>query len=250
VAAMEALARAAPDGQTLCYSAISPLVYAPLLAKPGYDPQRDFQPVMAVMHTPVLLLAHAGFKPDSLAEVIAAARAAPGRVRWASSGLATVGHLVQAQIAAAAGVEITHVPYKGGGQQLNDALSGQFEMLSSNVAAQQLQYLKQGRLKAIAVGAPQRLAVLPEVPTLAELGQPQANLVSTFGIFAPRGTPPARVQWLNRLLNDLLSQPEMRERLAASSNLPGGGSPEDFALQIELERERSRGLMLPLQARP
>jgi len=244
VAAMEALARAAPDAYTLCYSAISPLIAAPLLGKPAYDAQRDFQPVIAVMHTPVLLLAGPQLKAATLAEVLAVARAAPGSVRWASSGLATVGHLVMEQVALAAGVQITHVPYKGGGQQLTDALGGQFEMLSSNVAPQQLDYLRQGRLKAMAVGAPQRLAVLPDVPTLAELGFPDANLVSTFGLFAPRGLPADRLLRLNRLLNELLQQGPLRERLAASSNLAGGGSPQDFAQHIARERER---LLRPLE---
>ncbi|MCX2860524.1 tripartite tricarboxylate transporter substrate binding protein [Paucibacter sp. PLA-PC-4] len=244
VAAMEALARAAPDGHTLCYSAISPLVIAPLLGKLAYDAQRDFAPVMRVMDTPVLLLAHAGFKPDSLAELLALARSHPGRVRWASSGQATIGHLVLEQLKMTARVDITHVPYKGGGQQLNDALSGQFEMLSSNVAPQQLQYVRQGRLKSIAVGAPQRLAALPEVPTLAELGYPTANLVSTFGIFAPQGVPPQRLQRLNELLNEVLAEPELQQRLAASSNLPGGGSARDFERLIE--RERSRAVSMGL----
>jgi len=237
VAAMEALARAAPDGHTLCFSAISPLVLAPLLMKPAYDAARDFQPVMAVMHTPVLLLA--GPASPELPELLARARSTPGSLRWASSGQATVGHRVLEEVARAAGVQITHVPYKGGGQQLNDALGGQFEVLSSNVAPQTLQYLRQGRLRALAVGAPQRLAALPEVPTLAELGFASANLHSTFGLFAPRGLPAPRLQRLNTLLNALLREPALAERLAASSNLPGGGSAEDFAQRIAQERERA-----------
>lgn len=248
VAAMEALARSAPDGYTLCYSAISPLLGGQAGAgsgageaqqpKPAYDALRDFQPVAVVMYTPVLLLASAQLKAQTLPEAIATARSEPGSLRWASSGLGTVGHRVLEQVALAAGVQITHVPYKGGGQQLNDALGGQFEMLSSNVAPQQLEYLRQGRLKALAVGAPQRLPVLPDVPTLAELGYPDANLMSTFGLFAPRGLPPDRLQRLNRLVNELLQQAPLRDRLAASSNLPGRGSPEDFAKQIQRERNR------------
>lgn len=243
VAAMETLARSTPDGQTLCYCAISPLVIAPLLGKPAYDALRDFTPVLSVVDTPVLLLAHPGFKPNNMAELIAHAKAAPGQLRWASSGLATVGHQVLEQIMLASGAQITHVPYKGGGQQLTDALSGQFEVLSSNVAAQQLQYLRQGRLKALAVGAPRRLAVLPEVPTLAELGFPGANLVSTFGIFAPRGLATARLQRLNSAFNQALQQRELRERLAQGGNLPTGGSAAEFARHIELQREQARQLL-------
>lgn len=244
VAAMEALSRAAPDGHTLCYSAISPLVFAPALGRPAYDAARDFQPVVTVMHTPLLLLATPAAGARSLAELLAWARAEPGRVRWASSGLATVGHLAMEQVAAGAGVRITHVPYKGGGQQLTDALGGQFELLSSNVAPQPLQYLRDGRLRALAVGAPARLPVLPEVPTLAELGHAAANLVSTFAIFAPRGLAGERLQRLNHELNAVLAGPALRLRIEASSNFSGGGSPQDLAQWIAHERERLRA---PLQ---
>lgn len=191
------------------------------------------------MDTPVLVLAHPSFKPRDFPAMLAAARAAPGRLRWATSGHATVGHMVLAQVRAAAGVDIIHVPYKGGGQQLTDAIGGQFELLSSNVAAQQLQLVRQGRLKALAIGSPVRLPVLPEVPTLAELGFPDANLVSTFGLFAPRGVPEERLRRLNALVNDALRQPELRARMLEVSNLPTGGSAADFAARIAKERERA-----------
>jgi tripartite-type tricarboxylate transporter receptor subunit TctC len=248
IAAIEALARSAPDGYVLCYSAISPLVTPPLPGRTPRDWLREIQPVIALMHTPVLLLAGPHVKAGTLPELLAAARAAPGSVRWASSGLGTVGHRVLEQVARAAGVQITHVPYKGGGQQLNDALGGQFEMLSSNVAPQQLDYLRQGRLKAMAVGAPQRLPVLPEVPTLAELGFAEANLMSTFGLFAPHGLAADRLQRLNRVFNLLLQQAPMRERLAASSNFAAGGSAADFAQLIERERERLQRQPVPAAA--
>jgi tripartite-type tricarboxylate transporter receptor subunit TctC len=234
--ALEAIGRAAPDGYTLAYCAISPLVFAP--AQPA-GPLRDVVPVVSIMDTPVLVLAHPSFPPASFAALLAAARAAPGRLRWATSGQGTVGHMVLAQIRAAAGVDITHIPYKGGGQQLTDALGGQFELLSSNVAAQQLQYVRQGRLKALAIGSPVRLPVLPEVPTLAELGFPEANLVSTFGLFAPRGVPAERLQLINGVVNEALQLPDFRARILDVSNLPTGGSAADFAARIARERERA-----------
>jgi tripartite-type tricarboxylate transporter receptor subunit TctC len=227
----------------LCYCAISPLVFAPLLGPVRYDAERDFAPVIGVVHTPVLLLAHPGFAPNSLAEVVALARSAPGQVRWASSGQATVGHMVLEQVRLASGADITHVPYKGGGQQLNDALGGQFELLSSNAAEQQLQYVRQGRLKALAVGAPARLAAWPGVPTFAEAGYPQANLMSTFGVFAPRATPAAVVARLNLALQAWLQQPERRERLASVGNLVAGGSPQAFGQQIAQARQASARLL-------
>lgn len=234
--ALEALGRAAPDGYTLAYCAISPLVFAP--ATPS-GPLRDVVPVIGLMDTPVLVLAHPSFAPGSFAAMLAAARASPGRLRWATSGQGTVGHMVLAQIRAAAGVDITHIPYKGGGQQLTDALGGQFELLSSNVAAQQLQYVRQGRLKALAIGSPVRLPVLPDVPTLTELGFPDANLVSTFGLFAPRGVPPERLLLVNSVINDALRQPDIRARMLDVSNLPTGGSAADLAARIAKERERA-----------
>jgi len=229
--ALDSLARAAPDGYTLAYCAVSPLVVAPAALK--------VEPVVSLMDTPVLVLAHPGFKPANFTAMLAAAQAAPGRLRWATSGLGTVGHRVLAQIRAVAGVDIVHIPYKGGGQQLIDALAGQFELLSSNVAAQQLQYVRQGQLRALAVGSPARLPVLPDVPTLAELGFPEANLVSTFGLFAPRGVPAERLKLINTLANEALRQPDIRARILDVSNLPTGGSAADFAARIARERERA-----------
>lgn len=243
--ALEALAHAAPDGHTLAYCAISPLVFAPAASASAPSgrvnefPLRDVVPVVSLMDTPVLVLAHPSFKPANFAAMLAAARAAPGRLRWATSGRATVGHVVLAQIRAGAGVDIIHIPYKGGGQQLTDALGGQFELLSSNVAAQQLQFVRQGQLKALAIGSPVRLPVLPDVPTLAELGFPEANLVSTFGLFAPRGVPQERLRLINSVVNEALRQPEIRARILDVSNLPTGGSAADFAVRIARERERA-----------
>nr|WP_297524007.1 tripartite tricarboxylate transporter substrate binding protein [uncultured Roseateles sp.] len=236
--ALESLARAAPDGHTLAYCAISPLVFAPAGASLSATAP-EVAPVVGIMDTPVLVLAHPSFKPKDFAAMLAAARAAPGRLRWATSGHATVGHMVLAQVRAAARVDIIHVPYKGGGQQLTDAIGGQFELLSSNVASQQLQFVRQGKLKALAIGSPVRLPVLPEVPTLAELGFPDANLVSTFGLFAPRGVPEDRLRLINAVINEALRLPEIRSRILDVSNLPTGGSSADFAARIAKERDRA-----------
>lgn len=242
--ALESLARAAPDGYTLAYCAISPLVATPWAATAEANARsatllHELSPVVALMDTPVLVLAHPARGPIDFGALLAAARAEPGRMRWATSGLATVGHRVLAQVRATAGVDITHIPYKGGGQQLTDALAGQFEVLSSNVAAQQLQYVQRGLLRPLAVGAPTRLPVLPDVPTLAELGFPEANLVSTFGLFAPRGVTPERLRLLNAVVNEALRQPAFRERILAVSNLPTGGTAAEFATRIAREQERA-----------
>jgi tripartite-type tricarboxylate transporter receptor subunit TctC len=242
--AMEALARGAPDGHLLAFSAISPLTLSPLLGPVPYDPLRDIAPVIPVMQTPVLVLGTSALDAADFAATLALARARPGRLRWASSGLGTTGHLVVELVQQAAGLQFTHVPYKGGGQQLTDALGGQFELLSSNVAAAQLAHVRAGRLRALAVGAPARLDVLPDVPTLAELGYARANRVSLFGVFAPGRTPRALVERLNAELAQVLAEPAIRERLLAVDNLPAGGSASAFALRIADEARANRTLLL------
>jgi len=241
---IDMLARSAPDGHTFAFSAISPLTLHPLIERLGQaDRMNAVQAVAGVMHTPVLVAATPAFKGADFEAVLRQAREQPGALRWASSGVATTGHLVLAQVRALAGIDITHVPYQGGGPQLNDALGGQFELLSTNVAAQQLRYIAQGRLRALAVGSPTRLAALPGVPTLAELGFAPANRDSFFGIFAPPGTPRRIVRRLNTEINRVLASAAMRERLQQSHNLPAPGSVEAFEREIELDRQRNAALV-------
>ena len=232
---MEAVAKAAPDGYTVGFSAISPLALNPHLGRTNFDPAKDIAPVASVMYTPVLVVGTPAFEGKSFADLLALARARPGQIRWGTSGQATVGHMVLEQLKAVAGVDITHIPYKGGGQQLNDALSGQFEILSTNVAGTQLQQVKSGKFKALAVGAPGRIEALPDVPTLAELGFASANLVSLFGIFAPGRTPEAVLSRLNAEINKALQLADIRNRLIAAENVPAGGSAAEFARQIAVE---------------
>jgi tripartite-type tricarboxylate transporter receptor subunit TctC len=240
---MDALARAVPDGCTLAFSAISPITLHPLIARVPYDPLRAFAPVASVMRTPVLVVGTPAFAGHGFGDLIALARSQPGAVRWATSGVATIGHMVLAQVRMQSRTDITHIPYQGGGPQLNDALSGQFEVLSTNVAAQQLQYIEGGRFQALAVGAPARVEALPAVPTLAELGFEKANRDSLFGIFAPARTPAAVVQRLNAEINRVLRSDTVRARLRGAYNLPAGGSIEDFAREITIDRRRNRELV-------
>jgi tripartite-type tricarboxylate transporter receptor subunit TctC len=240
---MDALARATPDGATLAFSAISPITLHPLIARVPYDPLRAFAPVASVMRTPVLVVGTPAFAGRGFGELIALARSQPGAVRWATSGVATIGHMVLAQVRMQSRTDITHIPYQGGGPQLNDALSGQFEVLSTNVAAQQLQYIEGGRFQALAVGAPARVEALPMVPTLAELGFEKANRDSLFGIFAPARTPAAAVQRLNAEINRVLRSDTVRARLRGAYNLPAGGSIEDLAREITIDRRRNRELV-------
>jgi tripartite-type tricarboxylate transporter receptor subunit TctC len=238
--AMASLKRAPPDGRTLVFSAVSPLTIASRSGPPDFDPDKDVTPVISVMVTPVLVVGTAALRGDTLAAVIEAARAQPGAVRWATSGIGTTGHRVMERVRESSGVDITHVPYKGGGQQIADALAGEFEVLSSNAGELQFKYVREGRLKALAVGAPARLGMLPGVPTLAEAGFPAANLSSTFGLFAPGRTPPHVVSLLNRAFDEALRDPDIRRRLREAGNVATGGAAADFVRQIAREREASR----------
>lgn len=240
---MAALARATPDGHTLAFSAITPLTLHPLVARVPYDPPADFLPIAGVMRTPVLVAGTPALAGRDFAAVLRGAEARPGALRWASSGVATTGHLVLAQVRRLADVDITHVPYQGGGRQLNDALAGQFEVLSTNVAPLQLQYIAARRLWPLAVGAEARLEALPRVPTLAELGFADANVDSLFGIFAPARTPLDVAQRLNRAIGEVLGGAELRRILRDAYNAPADGSMADFAREIEEDDERNRRLM-------
>lgn len=226
---MDAVAKAAPDGYSFGFSAISPLVLNPHLGKSPFDAANDIAPVASVIASPVLLLGTSALAAKDFKELVAAAKARPGALRWATSGPASLGHIVLEQVKAGTGVDITHIPYKGGGQQINDALGGQFEVLSVNAGPAIMGHLKAGKLKALAVGSPARLEQLPQVPTLAELGLPAANLASVFGLFAPAGTPAAAIERLNAEVNKLLKDKDVLQKIDAADNVPTGGSAADFA---------------------
>lgn len=232
---MDAVAKAAPNGYTLGFSSISPLALNPHLGKQAYDPARDIAPLASVMYSPVVLLATPAFAGKDFKDLLAAAKARPGSLRWSTSGLATVGHLVLEQVSHGANVEFTHVPYKGGGQQLTDALGGQVELVSANLSGTLMQHIQSGKLRPLAVGAPARVEALPQVPTFAELGLASANLTSLFGVFAPAKTPAELLQRLNAEINQALRTPDLRKRLLDAENVPTGGSAADFARQIAAE---------------
>jgi len=232
---MDAVAKAAPDGYTLGFSSISPLALNPHLGKQAYDPARDIAPVASVMYSPVVLLATPAFAGRDFKDLLAAAKAKPGGIRWSTSGLATVGHIVLEQVRHGANVEFTHIPYKGGGQQLTDALGGQVEVISTNLSGTVMQHIQSGKLRPLAVGAPARVEALPQVPTFAELGLAPANLSSLFGVFAPAKTPADVLLRLNTEINQALRAPDLRKKLLDADNVPTGGSAADFARQIASE---------------
>lgn len=235
--AMEQVARSPADGHVLCFAAVTAVALMAASRQRGSG-VLPVTPVAGVMRTPVLVAGTPALRARSFAEMLSLARARPGAVRWATTGAGTTGHTVLERVRRASNAQLVHIPYKGGGQQITDALGGHFEVLSTNVAPQQLEAIQRGRLTALAVGASARLAVLPDVPTLAELGFPEANLDSLFGLFAPPGTPAAVVQQLNHEVAAALRDPGLRGTLLAASNAPFAGSAADFLRQVQREAAR------------
>ena len=231
---IEAMAKSAPDGHALAFGAISPLTLLPHVGKVPYDPIRDVTPVASVMISPVYLLATPAFTAKSFADVVQEAKAKPGRLRIGTSGIATLGHLMVEQLRVA-GLDLVHVPYRGGGQVITDAAGAQFELFTANPSPAVNNFIQQGKLRILAVAAPQRLAILPNVPTLTELGYPDANYSSHFGIYAPAKTPEAALKRLNSEINTVLAAPEMAERLTKLDNVVATMTIEQFARIIRRE---------------
>jgi tripartite-type tricarboxylate transporter receptor subunit TctC len=199
------------------------------------------------MYSPVVLLATSAFEGKDFKDLLAAAKAKPGSIRWSTSGLATVGHIVLEQVQHGAKVGITHIPYKGGGQQLTDALSGQFEVITTNLSGAVMPHIQSGKLRPLAVGAPARVEALPQVPTFAELGFAPANLSSLFGVFAPGKTPEAVLVRLNTEINLALKTPELRKRLLGADNVPTGGGATEFGRQIAQESDNNARIIKAAQ---
>lgn len=233
--AVNAVAKSAPDGHSFVFTALSPLTLSPHLGNLPYDATKDLTPVASVMYSPVLIAATPALAQGDFKAMLGRAKQQPDALRWATSGSGSLGHLMLENIRSSAQVRITHVPYKGGGQQITDALSGQFEVLSTNASGVVLQHIKEGRLRALAVGAATRLDALPGVPTLAELGLASANFSSRFGIFAPADVPGAIIEKLNTQINAVLALPALRERLLAAECVAAPASVADFAKGVANE---------------
>jgi len=234
---MDALSKSS-DGHTLALSAISPLSLLPHLAPVPFDPQKDFTPVGSLMYSPVYVLATSAFSGYRFEDVISQSKASPGKLSLATSGIGSVGHLMLEHIKRKAGVEVVHIPYRGGGSQvIADAVSGQFELFTSNPSPHLNGFIAQGKLRVLAVTGPGRLSTAPERPTLAELGIPLANLTSLFGVFASSKMPADHVERVNVALNKVCASKEFQERLTRLDNVVQAGSAASFAATIQSESQ-------------
>ena len=234
--AMEITAHAVPDGYTLAIFSVSQVIYAEL-NKANYDMFRDFAPVSQVASAPYVLAVYPQLPAATVGELIAYAKANPGKLTYASSGVATLQQLSTEMLASIAGVKFTHVPYKGVGAAFPDLISGRTSMTISSVAS--LAGMFRGKfLRPLAVTTDKRTAMLPEVPTMIEAGIPGFLVTQWHGIVAPAGTPRAIVERLHRELVKSLRNPDAATRLAADGTESVGSTPEQFAAHMKAERTK------------
>ncbi len=228
----ELVAKAAPDGYTLEMGTVGThAINASLYAKMPYDHVKDFVPVILVAGVPNVLVVHPSVPVHSVAELIAYAKANPGKLNFASSGSGTSIHLSGELFKVMAGVQMAHVPYKGSAPAVQDLLGGQVQLMFDNLPSS-LPHIKAGKLRALAVTSATRASALPDVPTVAEAGLPGFEASSWFGVLAPAGTPPAIVAKLNAEIAKWLATPEAQEKLSAQGANIASGTPEDFAKHI------------------
>lgn len=226
---VDAAAKASADGYTLVLGQTSNLAINPTLySKLPYKPEKDLAPVVLVASAPLVLVVASNSPYKTLADVVAAARARPESLNYASSGSGTVSHLAAEQFQKAAGIRFTHVPYKGASQGATDLLGGQIEMYLSSIPTL-IGYLKAGKMRALAVTSQERSADLPTVPTVAESGYKGFEAVTWFGIAGPAGMPPDIVAKLNAAFNKALQTPDVKKKLGEQGSDVLGGSAEKFA---------------------
>jgi tripartite-type tricarboxylate transporter receptor subunit TctC len=233
----KAAAAADPDGYTLLVSAASGLIMSPMVYKnAGYD-ETSFAPIALIAETPQVLVANPAAPFNSVAELVAYAKANSGKLNYSTGGAGTLPHLTAELFKQLSGTDIVHVPYKGGGPALTDVVAGQVPMTFDTLGTS-LQFIREGKLKALAVSNPTRLAELPNVPTMPELGYGTINSGAWVALLSPLGTPPAILARLNQAASAALASPQMKEALTRLSAQPRGGTPEDLARHMKAEHDK------------
>jgi tripartite-type tricarboxylate transporter receptor subunit TctC len=226
---------APPDGYTLLLTSSGPLAVNPgLYAKLPYDPIKDFVPVAGIAIVPEVLVVNMEVPVTDVKGLIALAKSQPGKINYASGGVGVTNHLVTEMFRSTAGIEINHIPYKGGPPALTDLMGGRVQMMFETSVAT-LPFVKQGKLRALAVSSPERFAAAPELPTIAELGYPGFSGVPWIAIMAPARTPASVVAKLNAEINKALNSKEVRANFAAQGVEPLVKTPEELGVFIKTE---------------
>jgi len=231
---VHAVVKAAPDGYTLLLANSGPSVGAPMLAQnPTYSPF-DFTQIVYIGHAPLVILANPAFAPRTPRELIDYAKTNPGKISWGSSGTGTSPHIAILLFQAATGTDVTHIPYKGAVQNMTDLIGGQINLIYTTTVSSEPQ-IKANRVRGIAVAAPKRVAMLPNVPTLVEYGIKDAEAGIWYGLQGPRGMPRAVVDKLNREVNNALGMADVKARLDQLGFEAAGGPPEAFDRVVKSE---------------
>jgi len=233
----DAVAKAAPDGYTIGITSASSLVINPSLEKMPYDVRKDLAPVTLNVTVPEMLVVAGNVPASNMAELIALAKAQPGKLNFASAGVGGLPHLAGELFKLTAKIDIVHVPYRGAAPAINDLLGQQVQMTFLDLPVI-LPHIKAGSLKPIALGSPTRAPTAPDVPTTAEVGMPDLLIENWYGMIAPGGTPEKIIAELNRITNEAMADPGVKAKLADQGLTVAGDSPAHFRGFIDSETKK------------
>jgi tripartite-type tricarboxylate transporter receptor subunit TctC len=233
----DAVAKAAPDGYTIGITSASSLVINPSLEKMPYDVRKDLAPVTLNVTVPEMLVVASNVPANNMAELIALAKAQPGKLNFASAGVGGLPHLAGELFKLTAKLDIVHVPYRGAAPAINDLLGQQVQMTFLDLPVI-LPHIKAGSLKPIALGSPTRAPTAPDVPTTAEVGMPDLLIENWYGMIAPGGTPEKIIAELNRITNEAMADPGVKAKLADQGLTVAGNTPEHFRSFIDSETKK------------
>jgi tripartite-type tricarboxylate transporter receptor subunit TctC len=230
----DAVAKANPDGYTIGITSASSLAISPSMEKVPYDARKDFAPVTLVVTVPEMLVVASNVPAKNMDELVALAKAQPGKLNFASAGVGGLPHLAGELLKLTAGIDIVHVPYRGAAPAINDLLGQQVQMTFMDLPVI-LPHIKGGTLRPIALGARARAPTAPDVPTTAEVGMPDLLIENWYGMIAPAKTPEKNVATLNRIANEAMADPGVKQKLADQGLTVAGDTPEHFRGFIETE---------------